>query len=161
MPWWMTIMSMTDGLPCSSQWAKQKSYFGILRKNAVKGKCHLYNFLCCIIYVRCWSRRCVSAFSPQSTLFLIHLNLFVTFMNVHPYLRKHSAWQRSENMRVYLSLRGIQGSPVVGSELVKLVELEANVLDWKLKHIPEASEVGGHGTRVGVWILEKLGQGKV
>lgn len=82
-------------------------------------------------------------------------------MNVHTYLRKHSAWQHTENMHVYLSLRGIQGSPVVGSELVKLIKLEANVLDWKLKHIPEASEVGGHRTRVGIWILETLGQGKV
>lgn len=54
-----------------------------------------------------------------------------------------------------LPLGGVQRSPVVCSELVELIKLEADVLDGELKHVPEAGEVGGHGTRVGVGILSR------
>lgn len=64
-----------------------------------------------------------------------------------------SRWQHAENMSADLPLRGIQRSPVVCSELVELIKLEADVLDGELKHVPETSEVGGHGTRVGIGIL--------
>lgn len=56
-------------------------------------------------------------------------------------------------MCVYLSLRGVQGPPVVGSELVELIELQAYVLDGQLQHVPKPGQVRGHGTGVGVGVL--------
>ena len=43
--------------------------------------------------------------------------------------------------------------PVVGLEVVKLVELEADVLDGELEQVPEACQVLGAGPRVGAHIL--------
>ena len=38
--------------------------------------------------------------------------------------------------------------------MVKFVELEADVFNGELEHVPEAGQVLGRGTRVGVDILE-------
>ncbi|TNN42327.1 hypothetical protein EYF80_047498 [Liparis tanakae] len=53
------------------------------------------------------------------------------------------SWDGAESHSVdgYLSLRGVQGSPAVGSELVELIKLEAYVLDRQLEHIPKTSQV--------------------
>lgn len=60
----------------------------------------------------------------------------------------------------YLSLRWIHRSPVVGSELVKLIKLEADVLNGQLQHVPETSQVRGHRARVRVWVLQEDGTHK-
>lgn len=53
----------------------------------------------------------------------------------------------------YLSLRWVEGSPVVGLELVELVELQADVLDGELQHVPEAGQILSHGPRVSIGVL--------
>lgn len=63
-------------------------------------------------------------------------------------------------MECYLSFRWINRSPVVGSELVKLIKLEADILDRQLKHIPETSQVRGHWTRVCIGVLQEDGTHK-
>lgn len=65
----------------------------------------------------------------------------------------------------YLPLRGRLGSrrrhglPVIGLEMVELIELEADVLDGELQQVPETSQVLGCGPRVGVHILTKRRRG--
>ena len=64
----------------------------------------------------------------------------------------------------YLPLRGRLGSrrrhglPVIGLEVVELIELEADVLDGELQQVPETSQVLGCGPRVGIHILNKRGR---
>lgn len=63
----------------------------------------------------------------------------------------------------YLPLRGRlasrrrHGLPVVGLEVVELVELETDVLDGELQQVPETSQVLGTGPRVGTHILNNTG----
>lgn len=57
--------------------------------------------------------------------------------------------------RLYLSLRRIQKSPVVGFQLVQLIKLQTDVLNRQLQHIPESSQILRHGPRVGVWVLSE------
>lgn len=59
------------------------------------------------------------------------------------------------NWKSYLSFRWINQSPVVGSELVKLIKLEADVLNWQLEHIPETRKVRGYGMRVRIGVLQE------
>lgn len=54
---------------------------------------------------------------------------------------------------LYLSLRGVEGSPVAGLELVQFVELQADVLDGELQHVPEAGQILSHRSRVSVGVL--------
>lgn len=59
-------------------------------------------------------------------------------------------------MRVrHLDLRRRQRLPAVGFELVQLVELEADVLDGQLQHVPEARQVLGGGPGVRVQVLPR------
>lgn len=59
----------------------------------------------------------------------------------------------------YLPLRGRlasrrrPGLPVVGFEVVELIELETDVLDGELQQVPETSQVLGTGPWVGTHIL--------
>lgn len=61
----------------------------------------------------------------------------------------------------YLPLRGRLGSrrwhrlPVIGLEMVELIELEADVFDGELQQVPETSQVLGCGPRIGIHILTK------
>lgn len=61
----------------------------------------------------------------------------------------------------YLPVRGRLGTrrwhrlPVIGLEVVELIELETDVLDGELQQVPETSQVLGCGPRVGVHILNK------
>lgn len=79
-------------------------------------------------------------------------------LNVVSTMNGYIWWHHAENRTAYLPVREVQRSPVVCSELVELVELEADVLDGELKHVPETSEVGGYGPRVGVGILSRSDQ---
>lgn len=64
----------------------------------------------------------------------------------------------------YLPVRGRLGSrrreglPVIGLEMVELVELETDVLDGELQQVPETSQVLGCGPRVSIHILTKRGR---
>lgn len=54
---------------------------------------------------------------------------------------------------LYLSLRGVEGPPVVGFELVQLIKLQADILNGELEHIPEPCEILSHRPWVSVWVL--------
>lgn len=67
----------------------------------------------------------------------------------------------------YLPLWGGLGSrrrqrrlPLVGLEVVELVELEADVLDGELQQVPETGQVLGGGPGAGVHILSGRGTGR-
>lgn len=66
----------------------------------------------------------------------------------------------SGRQRRHLDLRRRQRLPVVGFELVQLVELEADVLDGQLQHVPEARQVLGDGPGVRVHVLPSKNRGR-
>lgn len=55
--------------------------------------------------------------------------------------------------RLHLNFWWGKRFPVVGLELVEFVELQADVLDGQLEHVPEPCQVLGDRPWVCVWVL--------